>query len=119
MSLLCESCQFDNPAGFRFCGSCGAALSDSGKASELGGERRHLSVMFCDLVGSTALSEELDPEDFRETVNTYLEAAGAVAKRFHGFIGNYLGDGLLVYFGYPTASEDAPVLAVRAGLAMQ
>ncbi len=119
MSLRCDSCQFENPAGFRFCGRCGTLLSEPVKTMSLDGERRHLTVMFCDLVGSTALSETLDPEDFRETVNTYLEAAGEVAHRFHGYIGNYLGDGLLVYFGYPTSREDAPVLAVRAGLAMQ
>lgn len=72
--------------------------------------------MFCDLAGSTALSEMLDPEDFREVIGEYVEAAVEVVHRFSGFIGQYLGDGILAYFGYPKATEDSPTLAVRAGM---
>lgn len=60
--------------------------------------------MFCDLAGSTALSEMLDPEDFREVIGEYVEAAVEVVHRFSGFIGQYLGDGILAYFGYPKAT---------------
>ena len=80
------------------------------------GERRHLTVMFCDLVGSTALSEQLDPEELQTVVRTYQVISAQVIERYEGHIAQYLGDGLLVYFGYPVASEDAAVRAVLAGL---
>jgi TOMM system kinase/cyclase fusion protein len=79
-------------------------------------ERRQLTVMFCDLVGSTPLAEQLDPEDLREVVRAYQAACAKVITRFEGWIAQYLGDGLLVYFGYPLAHEDDPQRAVRAGL---
>ncbi|MBI3801072.1 MAG: AAA family ATPase [Deltaproteobacteria bacterium] len=80
------------------------------------GERRQLTVMFCDLVGSTALSERLDPEELRKVVRAYQQASAEVIDRFEGHIAQYLGDGLLVYFGYPVAHEDDAQRAVRAGL---
>lgn len=79
-------------------------------------ERRQLTVMFCDLVGSTALSERLDPEDLREVIRAYQELCAGVIRRFDGYIAQYLGDGLLVYFGYPRAHEDEPLRAVWTGL---
>ncbi len=79
-------------------------------------ERRQLTVMFCDLVGSTALSAQLDPEELREVVRGYQQTSAAVIERFGGHIAQYLGDGLLVYFGYPVAHEDDAARAVRAGL---
>jgi class 3 adenylate cyclase len=79
-------------------------------------ERRQLTVMFCDLVGSTALSEQLDPEELREVVRAYQATCTAVIERYEGHIAQYLGDGLLVYFGYPRAHEDDAQRAVRAGL---
>ena len=72
-------------------------------------ERRQLTVLFCDLVASTALGQRLDPEDFREIVGRYYDAARVVAERHDGCVGQYLGDGLLVYFGYPRAHEDDAV----------
>ena len=80
------------------------------------GERRQLTVMFCDLVGSTALSEQLDPEELQTVVRTYQEVSAQVIERYEGYIAQYLGDGLLVYFGYPTAHEDDAARAIRAGL---
>ena len=80
------------------------------------GERRQLTVMFCDLVGSTALSERLDPEELRAVIRTYQESAAHVIESFAGHIAQYLGDGLLVYFGHPVAHEDDAHRAVRAGL---
>jgi len=91
----------------------GPRAPDAGLSS---GERRQLTVMFCDLVGSTALSEQLDPEELREVVRAYQEACAGVISRFEGHIAQYLGDGLLVYFGYPLAHEDDAQRAVRAGL---
>ena len=72
--------------------------------------------MFCDLVGSTALSAQLDPEELREVVRAYQETCTEVIRRYEGHIAQYLGDGLLVYFGYPVAHEDDAQRAVRAGL---
>ena len=79
-------------------------------------ERRQLTVMFCDLVDSTALSAQLDPEDLRQVVRAYQTTCADVLQRFGGHIAQYLGDGLLVYFGYPQAHEDDAQRAVRAGL---
>src|SRR6266851_2275830 len=81
-------------------------------------ERRQLTVLFCDLVDSTRLASELDPEDLRAVVRAYQEACAKVIARFEGHIAQYLGDGLLVYFGYPHAHEDDAQRAVRAGLGM-
>jgi class 3 adenylate cyclase len=81
-------------------------------------ERRQLTVLFCDLVDSTALSGQLDPEDLREVVRAYQDTCAKVIARFDGHIAQYLGDGLLVYFGYPLAHEDDAQRAVRAGLGM-
>ncbi len=78
-------------------------------------ERRQLTVMFCDLVGSTNLSQRLDAEDLRDVVRAYQESVSAVIERYEGHVAQYLGDGLLVYFGYPQAHEDDAERAVRAG----
>ena len=81
-------------------------------------ERRQLSVMFCDLVGSTALSTRFDPEDLRELIGPYHRCVADTVGRFDGFVAKYMGDGVLVYFGYPQAHEDDAERAVRAGLAV-
>src|SRR5271166_3785845 len=79
-------------------------------------ERRQLTVMFCDLVGSTELSARLDPEDLREVVGAYHRAVAETVAGFDGFVAKYMGDGVLVYFGYPRAHEDDAERAARAGL---
>jgi class 3 adenylate cyclase/tetratricopeptide (TPR) repeat protein len=84
---------------------------------ESSAERRQLTVMFCDLVGSTALSTRLDPEDLHEVMRQYQDAVSGVVARFGGYVGNYLGDGIVAYFGWPRAEEDDALQAVRAGLA--
>jgi predicted ATPase/class 3 adenylate cyclase len=81
-------------------------------------ERRQLTVMFCDLVGSTALSTRFDPEDLRELIGDYHRAVADAVGRFDGFVAKYMGDGVLIYFGYPQAHEDDAERAVRAGLAV-
>jgi class 3 adenylate cyclase/tetratricopeptide (TPR) repeat protein len=86
-----------------------ASISDEG-------ERRQLTVMFCDLVGSTPLSEQFDPEELRDLIRAYQHVSSEVITRFNGRIAKYLGDGLLAYFGYPRAHEDDAARAVRAGL---
>ena len=94
----------------------GARLSADHAAPEA--ERRQLTVLFCDLVDSTLLSSQLDPEDLREVVRAYQAACAEVIQRFEGHIAQYLGDGLLVYFGYPQAHEDDAQRAVHTGLGM-
>ena len=91
-----------------------SAGSSLGAAAEA--ERRQLTVLFCDLVGSTALSTRLDPEDLREIIRSYQEAASGAIARYDGFVAKFMGDGILAYFGYPRAHEDAAERAVRAGL---
>ena len=79
-------------------------------------ERRHLTVMFCDLVGSTALAARIDPEEMRDVIGLYHRRVAKVVDRYDGFVAKYMGDGVLVYFGYPQAHEDDGERAVRAGL---
>lgn len=99
-----------------------AALSDAraglGAGTAASGTRRQLSVVFCDLVGSTQLASKLDPEDWREILNSYHETCAQIVRRYDGHIGAFLGDGVLVYFGYPRAHEDDELRAVLASLAM-
>jgi len=131
LKLVCLKCDSENPPGFTFCGNCAALLSevppadpsspkfDPPKQENLQhakAERRNLTVLFCDLVGYTALSEGVDPEHLREIVRAYQGICIDVVKRFDGFIAQYLGDGMLIYFGYPQAHEDAPQRAIRSGL---
>jgi class 3 adenylate cyclase len=91
-----------------------APVSDASATVEA--ERRQLTVMFCDLVGSTALAARIDPEELREVIVAYHRAVANVVRSFDGFVAKYMGDGVLVYFGYPRAHEDDAERAVRAGL---
>ena len=124
LPIVCSGCGFVNEPDGRFCGGCGAELAAPSPTAGEGGqgldaseaERRQLTVMFCDLAGSTALSEQMDPEELRDVIRAYQEACAGVIDRFEGFIARYMGDGLLVYFGYPQAHEDDAERAVRAGL---
>ena len=109
---------FDTPVAEQGSGQAtGAARNlsvEPGSAREA--ERRQITIMFCDLVGSTALSEQLDPEDLRAVMQAYQQAAGVVIERYDGHIAQYLGDGLMTYFGWPRAHEDDAERAIRAGL---
>ena len=88
------------------------------RSTESPAERRPLTVVFCDLVGSTELAARLDPEDLRDIIGAYHKTVAAVLTRFDGFVAKYMGDGVLAYFGYPHAHEDDAERAVRAGLAL-
>jgi class 3 adenylate cyclase len=119
--MTCSACGFEAPAGFRFCGQCGAPLAvpvasavEAPPQDEA--ERRLLTVVFCDLVGSTELSERLDPEELRDFVRAYQRLCADTIGRYGGHVAQYLGDGLLIYFGYPGAHEDDGLRAVLAGL---
>src|SRR5215468_5624460 len=136
LAATCVACGASNEPGEKFCGGCGAQLhgvtglgveglraptptpnplTPNSISSEVG-ERRQLTVLFCDLVGSTPLSQQLDPEDWRDVVGQYQKAARVAVERLGGHVAKELGDGLLVYFGWPDAREDDPERAIRAGL---
>src|SRR5262245_46540665 len=93
--------------------------NDPGLKNMRSAERRQLTVMFCDLVGSTALSARLDPEDLREVIGVYHRCVAETVGRYDGFVAKYMGDGVLVYFGYPQAHEDDAERAVRAGIKLR
>jgi class 3 adenylate cyclase len=88
----------------------------TGEPTRTSAERRQVTVMFSDLVGSTALSARMDPEDLHEVISAYQKCVAETVQRFGGFVAKYMGDGVLVYFGYPQAHEDDAERAVRAGL---
>src|SRR5207237_836789 len=94
----------------------GPDASPAPRSAPAEAERRQLTVMFCDLVGSTALSTRLDPEALREVIGAYHRAVAEIVAGFDGFVSRYMGDGVLIYFGYPQAHEDDAERAVRAGL---
>jgi class 3 adenylate cyclase/tetratricopeptide (TPR) repeat protein len=115
----CPACGSDAAPLAKFCSECGAALGASGDRERPGqaeGELRQLTVMFCDLVGSTELSTQMDAERFGELIHDYLNAAAGVARGYEGDVARYLGDGILVHFGWPQAHDDDAERAVRAGL---
>src|SRR5882724_2419509 len=133
----CPKCGAENPADKKFCGDCGADLfqptaapqsAESAAARVVGerieshevpaGERRHLTVLFCDLVGSTEIAGHLDPEEWREIVGEYHRAAAQAIERFGGHVAQYLGDGVMAFFGYPEAHDNDAERAARAGLAI-
>jgi predicted ATPase/class 3 adenylate cyclase len=120
--VSCPNCGFDNPEAFAFCGRCGSPTAADKPIRDADGhhsaraERRHLTVMFCDLVGSTELSGQLDPEELHDLMRHYQRICTDVINRHAGHVAQIRGDGLLVYFGYPSAHEDDARRAVRAGL---
>jgi class 3 adenylate cyclase len=124
LTAVCVSCGFGNQPTAKFCGQCGTSLERSvpdyvaEPLAKLAGERRHLTVMFCDLVGSTEMASHLDPEEWRAVVADYHHASTKVVERFGGSVAQYLGDGVLAYFGYPEAHDNDAERAVRAGLAI-
>src|ERR1700726_3819118 len=100
--------------------SIGTPVSEAGSVgrADLSGERRHLTVLFCDLVGSTAIAARLDPEQWRETLAGFHRAAAAAITRYDGHVAKYLGDGVMALFGWPAAHDNDAERAARAGLAI-
>src|SRR6185437_5242841 len=118
----CDSCGGQNPRAAQFCGDCGAKLQDRPAVDVARRpvrpapppplpsapptvERRQLTVMFCDLVGSTALSTRLDLEDLHDAITAYQSCVDEIVAQFDGFVARHLGDGILIFFGYPLAQE--------------
>src|ERR1700731_2594169 len=126
--MRCPRCKAENAPTAKFCGECGASFDPSigtpvfetgpVQRADLSGERRHLTVLFCDLVGSTAIAAQLDPEEWRETVAGYHRVAAEAITRFDGHVAKYLGDGVMAYFGWPAAHDNDAERAARAGLAI-
>lgn len=117
--ITCNGCGNANPHDARFCGECGLRLSyATPEEAAASSERRHLTTLFCDLVGSTLLATRLDMEDLSHVIGSFQSAATVAVKRHGGFVARYMGDGLLVYFGWPNARENDAECAVRAGLAV-
>lgn len=133
VSIICESCGKSSSISAKFCSECGHRLvvdrpdlinslsTNSYPAKpvnqvNVAGERRQLTIMFCDLVGSTELARRLDPEDLREIIGTVNRAIADIVATFGGFAARYIGDSALIYFGYPQANEDDAERAIRAAL---
>ena len=129
MVAKCPRCGADNKAGAKFCNECAAPLNACAPAAaavesrqgikqdikdDIAGERRHLTVLFCDLVGSTEIASHLDPEEWREIVAGYHRAATQAIERFGGHVAQYLGDGVMAYFGYPEAHDNDAERGARA-----
>ncbi|HLW70018.1 MAG TPA: AAA family ATPase [Candidatus Binataceae bacterium] len=127
-SAKCRQCGADNSPGAKFCDECGTSLNAPDRASaaeaprvpapEVAGERRHLTILFCDLVGSVTLTARLDPEEWRATVAGYQRAAAEAITRFGGEVVRYVGDGIMAFFGYPVAHDNDAERAARAALAI-
>ena len=129
MVAKCPRCGADNKPGAKFCNECAAPLNACAPAAAaveprqnikdyIAGERRHLTVLFCDLVGSTEIASHLDPEQWREIVGEYHRAAAQAVERFGGSVAQYLGDGVMAYFGYPEAHDNDAERGARASLAI-
>src|SRR4249919_932995 len=109
--LVCPSCGAENRRGARFCDSCGAALPEPETVRET---RKVVSILFCDVTGSTALGERIDPESLRRVMARYFETAKAIVERHGGTVEKFIGDAVMAVFGVPAVHEDDALRAVRA-----
>src|SRR5215217_7502043 len=114
--MTCPRCQTVNPEGAKFCLNCGAGL-DAPRPVE--GERKFVTVLFADVVGSTAMGERLDPEQVIDVMNGAFALLNAAVARYGGTVARLMGDAILAFFGAPQTHEDDPERAVRAGLEIQ
>src|SRR5438552_1986919 len=116
--MVCPVCGTENPDGARFCLQCGSPLSEkpSGVGRSMEGERRIVTMLFCDVVGSTAMAERLDPEAWTEIMNEVFDLLIVPIDRYEGTVARLMGDAIFAFFGAPIAHEDDPHRAVSAGL---
>ena len=123
LNTRCGSCGAENEPAEKYCGECGSTLSapvspsvaraTSVPVPEVAGERRHLTILFCDVVGSVTLAAQVDPEEWRATVTGYQRAAAEAITRFEGEVVRYVGDGIMAFFGYPVAHDNDAERAAR------
>src|SRR3984885_6540263 len=114
--VICERCATENPAGFRFCGGCGATLREAVIGRQT---RKVVTALFCDVTGSTALGEELDPEVLRGVLNRYFAEIQGTIERHGGTVEKFIGDAVMAVFGIPIVHEDDALRAVRAAIEMR
>jgi class 3 adenylate cyclase/tetratricopeptide (TPR) repeat protein len=117
--MKCPKCQFDSPESAKFCSECGQPLGEegaSGNLSEPESERRHVTVLFTDLTGYTAMCERFDPEDVKEIMSRIFGEIAQVVTKYEGFIEKFVGDAAMALFGVPKAHEDDPVRAIKAAM---
>jgi class 3 adenylate cyclase len=117
--IVCASCGSILAAGARYCGQCGSPTQGAADRAPTREDRRQITALFTDLIGSTLLSQTLEPEDLRDLLARYQGKCGRVARKHGGYLAPYIGDGVVVYFGYPRAREDDAERAVRAALELQ
>jgi class 3 adenylate cyclase/tetratricopeptide (TPR) repeat protein len=113
---ICASCGHENPEGFRFCGACGAELTPASAARDV---RKTVTVVFCDVTGSTAMGERLDPESTRRVMSRYYDAMREAIERHGGTVEKFIGDAVMAVFGIPVVHEDDALRAVRAAVDMR
>src|SRR2546421_5290313 len=113
---LCAACGQDNPDGFKFCGNCGTALEAPARAREV---RKVVTIVFCDLTGSTALGDRTDPETLRATMRGYYDEMRTILERHGGTVEKFVGDAVMAVFGVPVSHEDDALRAVRAAWEMR
>src|SRR5207247_1350729 len=127
LARACPSCATSNPPTAKFCGECGALLTQSSTTAAAApgalrgpatAERRLVSIMFADLVGFTSLSETRDPEDVRELLTEYFDTATRIVSRYGGVVEKFIGDAVMAVWGTPVANEDDAERAVRAALGL-
>ena len=125
LSQVCPACGVQGPPGKKFCGDCGASFAAAPRPAEPSpavvvakptAERRYMTILFCDLAGSTSLAAQLELEDVRDVIADYHRVVAGLISEAGGFLARYVGDGVLAYFGYPHSCEEDPERAVRAGL---
>ena len=118
LEKICPKCKFSNPPQFKFCGECGQELESvvvkEEKALEAEGERKHVTILFSDISGYTAISEKLDPEEVKEITSRIFDKISQVIVRYDGFVEKFVGDAVMALFGVPKAHEDDPIRAIKA-----
>src|SRR5512145_3575006 len=117
--MKCAKCQFEGPENAKFCSECGQPLGEagaSGMLSEPESERRHVTVLFTDLTGYTAMCERMDPEDVQEVMSRVFGEIAQVVTKYEGIIEKFVGDAAMVLFGVPKTHEDDPVRAIKSAL---
>src|SRR5260370_16187021 len=121
----CPNCETETDFESAFCQACGTPLAVPARPRGLPAavprraERRPITVLFCDIVGSVSLANTLDPEDMMHVLDVFRTSCDDIIARHHGYVARYLGDGVLAYFGYPSADEEDASRAVRAAIALQ